>query len=96
MSKPKQPEPVMNAAYLASSLVGLVKLILVGLVAFEVWDMTNEQQNILVAIVTALVDFVIVAATMYYRARRQVTPLKSPRDNSGAPLVRADGHDLVV
>lgn len=96
MNKPKQPEPVMNAAYLASSLIGLVKLILVGLVAFGIWDITNEQQGILVAIVTALVDFVIVAATMYHRARSQVTPLKSPRDNAGAPLVRADGRDPVV
>lgn len=86
----------MNASYLAGLLITLV---MAGVAMFSglgvvQWDTT--QQSLINAFGTALINFLIVVAVMWHRARPKVTPLANPRDDTGAPLVRADGGDPVV
>jgi hypothetical protein len=91
-----QPEPVMNASYLAGSFITLVKLFMVAAITLGWVDLTDGEQVAIMALVAGAADFAIIVATMWYKARPKVTPLANPRDDTGAPLVRADGGDPVV
>jgi hypothetical protein len=83
------PQPVVKSAVLAA-LTALVPAVLGLLVAFGV-DLSDAQQQAILALTAAVTGLVgtgapIVAAVF---ARREVTPLASPRDNEGNVLVPA-------
>ena len=82
-----QPQPVIKSAWLAA-LTALVPAALGLLVAFGV-DLTEAQQSAILALTAALTGAAGVVAPVVagYLSSREVTPLASPRDNSGNALV---------
>jgi hypothetical protein len=83
----RRPQPVLNAASaasLATSLVGLTLAVLVGTGTLG----RDDADNIAEAAAPAITALVGVASTIAaaLRARQQVTPLVSPRNDYGEPL----------
>lgn len=79
----------------AGAVIAFVKILLTWLVVMGWIDLTQEQEQATVMISVAAVDLLTVLLATYW-SRRQVTPLRAPRDNTGAPLVRPDGEDPVI
>lgn len=96
MNNQSRPEPVLNASYLAGSLITLLKLVLVMLYVLGILELTDTAQTAIVAVATALADVVIIIVTMIRQARGKVTPLESPQDAEGVPLSRPDGTPAAV
>ena len=86
----------MNAAGLAGLLILILKAAIAAAIAFEFIDWTDGQTQALLALVVPLVDFAIILATMYYRARPRVTPNADPVDTDLHPLVRKDRRPLAA
>ena len=72
-------EPVMLANLIASAVSALI----IALVALGSLPWTIEQQGAVMALTVAIVN--VVAALW---ARNEVTPMTSPQDSDGTPLVR--------
>jgi hypothetical protein len=89
----RRPQPVLNAAAVASAVTGLSGVLLTLLVAFHV--LTPEGSAILgpvlaSAIPTALGAAGTLAAALH--ARSKVTPLSAPVSAAGIVLVEAAGQ----
>lgn len=86
-----RPEPVMDAARLASAVSGLVVAVGAILVILGITTQDDVQNwaSIAGGIVTALGTVVAVVMPMWqaYRARPLVTPLSDPQDNAGRELI---------
>ena len=90
-----RPEPVLDAAKVASAVSGAVgalgaALVLVG------WATAEQVQSWVIVTggaVSALATLVAVVAPIVaaYRARGLVTPLESPRNSDGTPLMAVPG-----
>ena len=80
-------EPVLTANGIVAAISACVAL----LIAFGVVSMTGEQQEVLMAAIVAVLGVLgpIVGGIW---ARQKVTPLVSPKDEDGVPLVRKDGN----
>lgn len=79
---PHEPVLLAQLVPMAAAVLGL--LAAVGL------HLTQETRDAVLAAVVAAVPLLGLLAAAW--ARRRVTPLAAPRDNTGAPLVRADGQ----
>lgn len=74
-----QPKPLRVIA----AIGGVVTLVVGGLPVFDV-PLTPTQTGVLVGVVGALSTLAVVLF-----GERRVTPVSSPRDNAGRPLVPA-------
>lgn len=85
-----RPEPVRNAALVASGLTTVVGLVLTLLVVAHVLT-PDTSATLGPALASALPTVVGAVGTVVaaLRARRHVTPLSDPRNAAGLPLVAA-------
>lgn len=83
-----RPQPVLNAASIAGAVTAVVGAVLTVLVATGVIGQDNAD-NLSTALTPALTAIVGVISTIAaaLKARQQVTPLQSPRNDDGTPLV---------
>jgi hypothetical protein len=83
-----RPEPVRNAAVVASSVTAITGLILTLLVVTHV--LTPDDSEVLGPALASAIPTVVGAVSAVVaalRARLKVTPLDSPRDAEGGQLV---------
>ena len=90
-----RPEPVLDAAKIASAVSGTVGAIGAAFVLIG-WATGEQVQSWVVVtggIVSAVGTLVAVVAPIVaaYRARAEVTPLESPRNDDGVPLMVVPG-----
>jgi heptaprenylglyceryl phosphate synthase len=83
----KRPQPVLDAATVASAFTAIVGLTLAVLVGGGVIGQ-DDADNIAEAAAPAITALVGAASTIAaaLKARRKVTPLVSPRNDYGEPL----------
>jgi hypothetical protein len=90
-----RPEPVLNAATVASAVVALIGVLAVVLASFGVVIDVDGLSQAVTAVVTAAFGLVAAGAPIVaaVKARRRTTPVSDPRDVDGVRLVRdtADG-----
>lgn len=92
---PPRPEPVLNAAKLGGLVAAAVTTV-AGLIALIVAGKAGDVNALGVSVgaaVTAVAALVAYVAPVWQarKARRQVTPLASPRNNYGDSLVALPG-----
>src|SRR3954470_22774120 len=90
----ERPEPVLDAAKVAAAVALVVGGIFTVLAAFGVTVPDPEGvTRAVVSIATGAVTLVSVGATVWaaLKARAKVTPLESPQNGDGVPLVVAPG-----
>lgn len=90
----ERPEPVLDAAKVAAAVALVVGGALTVLAAFGVTVPDPEGvTRAVVSIATGVLTLVSVAATLVaaLRARQKVTPLESPRNSDGVPLMAVPG-----
>lgn len=90
----ERPEPVVDAAKVAASVALVVGGVLTVLAAFGVTvPDPDELTRAVVSVATGALTLVSVASTLWaaFRARAKVTPLESPRNSDGTPLMAVPG-----
>lgn len=87
-----RPQPVLNAATAASAATAVAGLVLTVLVATGILgrDDSADIQEALGPLITAIIGVVSTIAAAL-KARQQVTPVASPRNNEGVALVPVTG-----
>jgi heme A synthase len=82
----KRPQPVLNAATVASVVTALVSiLVTLGFVSAEDGAaLSNSAATLMAGIIAAVAVVAHIVAAL--RAREQVTPIESPQAADGRPL----------
>lgn len=92
-----RPEPVMSTGALAAGVVTFIQAVVAFLTVagYVRWD--DPTVAAFNAVVVAGVNVTSILVLLWMRARPAVTPLDSPVDAEGVPLVRAsDGQSAVT
>lgn len=85
MTEPPQPRPVAHAARWVAGISSIAGALPTFLFAFNVIDWTSEQ----IAAYGTFLGVVVAAVSIIlgHNAEAQVTPVESPRNSEGVPLV---------
>lgn len=89
-----RPQPVVDAAKVAAAVALVVGGLFTVLAAFGVTVPDPEgATRAVVSIATGALTLISVASTLWaaFRAREKVTPLTSPRNRDGVPLMEVPG-----
>lgn len=89
MSEQERPQPVMNHATAATAVIVLVKAAVAMATAIGWIEWDTAQQAAMNAFVIAAVDATVVIFSAW-QGHNLVTPLESPVDENGNPLVQGD------